>query len=55
MAEKTPEQILTEEVYVLLRSFVNGGYVEAWTEYAQEKQQDLESLAKAVEEQTYPA
>lgn len=50
---KTSEEIITEEVYCLLKSFMKGGYVEAWIEYAINKNEDLESLMQDVEDQVF--
>ena len=46
LVEKTPEEILTGEVYCTLQSFINGGHFEAWIEEAQQKNQDLEKLVE---------
>lgn len=48
---RTPEQIITEEVYGMLKSFIRGGGLEAWTDSAMYENAELEDLMEQVEEQ----
>ena len=54
LVDRTVEELLTEEVYGLLRSFMRGGGVETWTEHAIYMNEDLEQLAAQVEAQVCP-
>ena len=45
---KTAEELLTEEVYCTLKSFVNSGAFESWTEEVMEQNEDLEKLVEQV-------
>ncbi|MGD0643936.1 MAG: hypothetical protein ABSA75_03430 [Candidatus Bathyarchaeia archaeon] len=55
LTEKSAEEMLTEEVYILLKDFISGGFAEGWMEYATQQSLDhkLENLTEQVYEEMY--